>query len=164
MNSMENCMKLSRYASLPLIMAIPVAWVAAVFTLTFGIAALIPSLLDERIKMLGAIFFSFIIPFLFIAVPLMSFVLRKSKKNRVEFTVQSVLWDDCVYSFGQYTLIYYAVRPHNFFCQRPGTLALRMRQSDGAVSADSESEIEVGSFTGREVKRLMKMGLAVEIC
>ena len=155
-------MKLRRFASLPWILSIPVAVLGGVFTLLFGLLALIPDGIDGDMRMLAIIFYSFLLPFLLIAVPLMNLLLRKSKRHIVVFDYQSVSFADVRYELSLYQLIYYPIRWGNYLRYRPGMLTLRPQGWEGINAEAMPKEIEVGCFTKREVNELMKLGLRIE--
>lgn len=160
---MEPTLKLSRHASLPLIMSLPIAALGGVFTVLFMLMALIPEAIDEKTRMLVIIFYTFLLPFLLIAVPLMSLLLRKSGRNMAIFDRGGVSFNDERYEFIRYDLIYYPIRPANYFGYRPGMLTLRPRGWEGINPEAPLKEIEVGCFTKGEIRRLSKLGLMIQI-
>ncbi len=159
---MKQPISLSRHGSLPLIASIPIAILGVVFTVLFALIALIPDGLDEGVRTLGTIFYTFIFPFLLIAAPLMSFLLRRSMRNRAIFDREAVILNEMKYEFSAYDLVYYPICLGNYLRYRPGLLVLRSKGWEGYSEDVRPKEIEVGFFTSREMKRLAKLGLTVQ--
>ena len=160
---MEPTIKLSRHASLPLILSIPVALLGGIFTVLFLLIALIPDGLDGEMRTLGIIFYSFLLPFLFIAVPLMSFLLRRSNRNIAIFERGAVSFSNERYELSHYDLVYYPICLHSYLRYRPGLLALRQIGWAGLSEEDLPKEIEVGCFTKGEIMRIVKLGLIIHM-
>lgn len=154
-------MKFRRFASLPLILSLPVAILGGVFTLLFGLLALIPDGIDEDMRMLAIIFYSFWLPFLLVGVPLMTLVLRKSRRHIVEFDRGSVSFADVRYELSSHQLIYYPITFANYLHYRPGMLTLRPMGWEGINAEAKPLEIDVGCFTKGEVLALTKLGLSI---
>ena len=154
-------MKFRRFASLPLILSIPVAILGGIFTILFGLLALIPDGIDEEIRTLATIFYSFLLPFLLLAVPLMTWLFRRSNRHIVVFDHESVTLNEMRYELSSYRLIYYPIRLGNYLRYRPGMLTLCVLGYEG-INADSKpKEIEIGCFTKRQVSELAKLGLII---
>lgn len=156
-------MKLSRYSSLPLILSIPIAWLAVLFTGIYVLYALLPGDFDPDMKKLGMLFYAFILPYLLLAVPLMSYFIRKSKRNSVIFQPDRVSWMNVEYLLAQYELYYYPITWRNYHRYRPGLLVLRQKQNGFLSAEESLKEIEIGMFTRKEIRKLEKIGLSIGI-
>ena len=154
-------MKLRRFASLPLILSIPVAGLGGVFTLLFGLLSLIPDGIDEDMRTLAIIFYSFLLPFLLLAVPLMTWLLRRSNRHIATFDRESVSLNEVRYEFSSYRLLYYPIRLGNYFRYRPGMLILRPMGWEGINENNKPKEIEIGCFTKREVNELIRLGMII---
>ena len=154
-------MKLSRYGSLPLILSIPIALLGVLFTVIFILYGLLPGEFDPDMKKLGILFYVFIIPYLLFGVPLMSYFIRKSKRNAVIFQPDKISWMDTEYLLAQYELYYYPITWSNYHRYRPGLLVLRQKPNGFLSAEESVKEIEVGMFTRKEILRLEKSGLTI---
>ena len=150
-----------RFASLPLILSIPVAILGGVFTLLFGLLALIPEGIDEEMRTLAIIFYSFLLPFLFVAVPLMTWLFRRSNRNIAIFDHESVTLNEARYELASYQLVYYPICLGNYLRYRPGMLMLRPLGFEGINADANPKQIEIGCFTKRQVSQLTKLGLIV---
>ena len=150
-----------RFASLPLILSIPVAGLGGIFTVLFGLLALIPDGIDEEMRMLAIIFYTFLLPFLFIAVPFMTWIFRRSDRHIAIFARESVSFADLRYELSSYQLVYYPICFGNYLRYRPGMLALRPCGWEGINADTKPKESEIGYFTAREINRLTEFGLIV---
>ena len=129
----------------------------------FLLLALIPDGLDGEMRTLGIIFYSFLLPFLFIAVPLMSLLLRRSNRNIAIFDRCGVSLGNERYELSGYDFVYYPIRFNNYLRYRPGLLTLRPKGWEGVNADASPKEIEVGCFTKREMMRIVRLGLIIHV-
>lgn len=156
-------MKLSRYASLPWILSIPVIGLGVLFTVLYILYALLPGDFEPEMMRLGILFYSFFLSYVLLAVPLMTHMIRKSKRNIVIFESDRVELKDAQYLLTLYDLYYYPVTVANYLRYRPGLLILRRKTAEWLTADDPVKDVEVGIFNRREILRLTEYGICIQL-